>query len=315
MRKFKLSRIRPSVRTGLFKKPEFIAALYASLIAFAINPITQLISYKLNDHWSRPILTIEYVFVHKPATITNIKTIQEYFKQSKLYEQYLSKNILSTKFNFQTILNDIKGISQNALFEDIKNELDNFHHFLEGEKKGLEKEIKQTKNLSPSELRISLLMNADNPENEGGRKDSKNTLVDQLVLKIQEIDQALEDMLKIKKEMRLLVSSTQFKVSVLNKGSTDGLIRNEGSLIIGDSVYAIYRIEPPVSAKILEAVPTYNINYMDYETESVGRVERKTMIELWFQVDRIGDLELQENAKVILRDQNNNKISNQIIRK
>ncbi len=312
MRNTRNFRPRSKNKAKFLKTPEFKAALYASLIAFAISPISQLISYYLSEHWSRPILSIEYVFVNKISEIQNLNSIESYFLKSASYEKYLSKNFITRKLNFQTIGRDMKGFSHSELLAEIKNEFDNFSLYLNEEKLSIEKKTAQIDKMSLSEVKISFLLNSDNAENELPYSSMKIDLKKNFILKIREIEQAIADVKKIKDNIKLSTVAFQLRLSVLNKGSNDGLIRNEGTILFNDTLYAITRIPPPTSSDILNAVPTYNINSsMDFSSNSVGRIEKKTMADFWFQVNKNGslDFDLSKKMKIILKDHSNNEIS------
>ena len=89
-----------------------------------------------------------------------------------------------------------------------------------------------------------------------------------------------------------------FKVQILNRGNTDGLIRNSGTLkLIKEKVeIPLKRISPPKSKNSnVFAVPTTITNLdQKFSERSVGKIEKNSMVETWFSPDsaKIGNSDL-----------------------
>jgi hypothetical protein len=109
------------------------------------------------------------------------------------------------------------------------------------------------------------------------------------------------------------------RLTLLNKGATDGLVRHLGWISYGGIWHRLSRAAPPSEGVISNAVPVFQTNKTppDFASQSVGKVPQDSMVDLWYRFS-IGDRTTAdrprlcspgETIKVRLFDQNNVYIS------
>jgi len=101
---------------------------------------------------------------------------------------------------------------------------------------------------------------------------------------------------------------------VLNKGYSDGLIRNIGAGEYNGQKYEIRRTPFPDASAKMFAVPTYVVNkpFGSFSKDAIGKIEKKTMRELLFSNEsktaRSPICSSNGTFRLILYDQDNSTI-------
>lgn len=304
------------------KWSEIKNAFLGALIVLILSPLAIVIGYKLNEYLSKPILSIEYVFINKIYAVNNLDVLEDYFSKSINYKAYRMKNYSYQFFDLRNIIGYKESLSSDELEKQIKNEISKYKDYLNQSSEEINNKIKQLNKATPSELLVLSISNFDNVEEASDPKLIKQKLRQKFNNLLKQISFENESVLMLDSTFNQSIESIQFKISVLNKGSTDGLIRNEGYVITKGEKYLIKRIPPP-QPKNLNAVATYDVTPRNetYYTNAVGRIEKNTMTEFWYILENKTKFihnyisSLNGSYEVELFDQDNEKINKLVINK
>lgn len=312
-----------------------LAAFVGTLVALILSPISQTISFSLNEYLSRPVLSVEYIELipkEQPIDISTIKLDE--LVQSSGYRLLLQNNIGAAS-EITTFLNK-ESLSSSEELKSFKESIGRFIVSAE-RRKNIIDSLKNilSSNLNEMQMRTILsnyfgAMAQYYAINKGG-----SSLRSVLLLNVQSEKESLESTLKAASEIKnklekvkpLLGGSLKIKISIFNRGGTDGLIRNIGELKFDNNVFSIpiKRTEPdrPSSKSMLESVPVMVTNPTEdsYRSTSVGKVENKSMAEFWYEVDKLKTSEditnklwnilsdsTEHNYSIILFDHTNAKV-------
>lgn len=273
-----------------------LSALVGAMVAIILVPISQTISFMLNEYLSRPILSIEYLeflpeehiqldefknmcqsdefnnycVMKNMKTAINLMSLQS-GKATLSLEEKSELNDALSKFKaelssrilfLKTIQNNI---SSNKSEESIKKAYAKYH----GAAAQYSMMMITTENMQTS-LSSSLQV----------EKDALN-IIDKTVSRIIE---------SLNKNSNQIVGTLKIKVSVLNRGDTDGLIRNVALLRLSNSNISVSlkKITLPANELTLQSVPVTVVNPSEdsQRSTSVGKIERKSMTEIWYEIDK-----------------------------
>ena len=298
------------------KTTEFRNGLYGTLIAFAISPISIFMGFKLNDYLARPILSIEYISAKPTIQISGKDVIQKYFTVSELYHQFVMQSAGPNSIDLQKFQPETENIAQTELLSSIFTQFDLYLNYITAQINTFKRKESDLNLMRRSELGIDAAFYL-----EPGIDIIDTTLLRSLLRKefdekIRLLGKEADEVKQLKNQVIPIVSNIELKVTILNKGSSDGLLRNTGIITIGDSTYHLERIPEPLSQNILNAVPTFNVNPGSdlLLSNSVGRIGKNTMLDLWYKITSTQsgtsctDLCKSGRYKIILYDQNNEEI-------
>jgi len=279
-----------------------IGALAGGVAGLFVAPISQILSFELGEHLSRPILSIEYVepIIHRSSI--------------RIPTSELAELVGSPSFQFAS-LQGIAGVQQLRTFQTSSEQLDPSEtERLRGICARISESIgNRLDNLAAWQDRLE----ADNSESDvreiatqllGSQAAAaafvndvdtlKAMISSQINYQVQSISALKDDIDVLTKKLSASqeegISNIVLKVSVLNQGRTDGLIRNIGEMRIGgrDIVVPLHRTEPVenTSPKInlFQSVPVTVTNQQREATRrrGVGSVDSNSMSEYWFEADR-----------------------------
>ena len=269
------------------------AAFIGSIVAIILSPL----SFYLSQFLSRPVLSIEYVeTVSAEPVITVSASAIGALVQSPGYMTFISEHPAERA----TIYPGLRGSlsveqakqlvrSLGTLEKDLREKLARI--------KAIEKDL--TRETNPANVKLMIqnytgpLFNSFAVVNDP-LTSMKASFLQQLQADAGPASDLLEKTESILKSVRDPTSpaaNVQFKVSVLNRGDTDGLIRSVGRFELLDAKLSteISRIEQPKpvnSTASALAVPVAVTNPPDaIREQSVGRVEKHSMIEAWFAIN------------------------------
>ncbi len=293
---------------------EFTSALYASILAFAISPFSVLLGFQLNEYLSRAILSIEYISSNPIYKVNGLDSVKYYFQSSPLYNEFKRNSINTGVIDLQYLENYANDFPPEELIDVIKNNILQFQQYLVNEDIATKKRIAKIDNLKPSEVRTAFLFETDANEDENNIENMRIRLKSKLSEKSLLTQQAQNQMLRFSQLLSRDLISVRLKITILNNGSTDGLVRNEGKIILGQDTFVLERTSPPIVRNPTNAVPTFNVNPSnEYSSNSVGRIEKNTMVDFWYGIKiqpntSCPDICSRGSYKVILYDQKNSPI-------
>ncbi len=302
----------------LIQSNKFRESFIAAAVVLCLSPFSIYLGFRLNTFLSKPMLSIEYVSRYE----------KEYFNFDKLtlllrmvinngiYQEYRSKTWSSANSFDLRMVKNIPSLAQPGdLAKKIKGEIEHYEGYLDSAVKEVEVEIKKLPNISKIDMRILAHQFLDS---------SSTEKEDKLMVKLRayfnkkkmEINSTKGVIKKIRENLSDLGKTVDVKLTILNKGSTDGLIRNRGTIYDGENKYRIQRIPPPTAHNALNAVPTFQVNAPPgtFSPQSVGQIIKNTMTELWFRVEEQktgntgGVCSKQDQFTVTLYDQDNKPV-------
>ena len=316
----------------------FFTAIVTSIATIIVSPISISLAFWLNDYFARPILSVEYIQVfHEYEKLQNPK-----FDIKKiLFSDSFQMNLLrgssesldkfmkygNNEFLSESEINDLKMLS-----EDVK--------------------ISSKKKLDTLKIYYNRILNNDfNPDTYAEySKKIKNKSFTAKTNEINFEDLKARTKIDIEKEMenesdllRLInnllnklnfessknINDLKFKLSIQNKGNTDGLIKSIGEMsILGEDIsFPIINIPPPKKKSNVMAIA---VTIADEEPEaptsqSVGKIEKHSLKEFWFGIEKNNNSkEGLQNLNVFIKknkpiwinidlaDHNNSKIKSKV---
>jgi hypothetical protein len=275
--------------------PVLVASVVTLIFSSVVSPVSQVFSYYLSDYLSQPIMSIEYVEIIRdlPVFTPPTKEVDELIR-SPAYMAYVSSHP-----EFASVFG--VGLGQNASTSDIAR-LSETTRMMIGDL-GLWRErirLARAKLQGDTDLDglkkviTTYFAGMFNPYATSGGPVSN--IRQAFLLQLSAEDEKVSSILHPAENLaaalgRLTLPSTglKLKVSVVNRGNTDGLILSHAVLAIRDtpdSAIPLSRIPPPKSPDVGSelAVRTFVVNSSEAIREgSVGKVEKHTMTEFWFQ--------------------------------
>lgn len=272
-----------------------ISAMVASVITLLLSPFSQTISYYMTEYLSRPIMSVEYVDLVRsaPAFVPPSEAIEDLIR-SPAYMSYVSSHLeltytLSLGLHKRASASEIDTISQTVitLIHRLKKREDrirlareqiNDRDYASDPKSvisayfGGEFNPYATSNAPTAKIKEAFLTQI-------GAEDDRDSSLLRLTEKLKA---ALDD-------IRLPSTGLTLKVSVENRGNTDGLVLNKAILSIQSvpvSVIPLSRVPAPKPTRPDDGLAVRTVVTNPPETAvqgSVGRVEKHTMTEFWFR--------------------------------
>jgi hypothetical protein len=147
----------------------------------------------------------------------------------------------------------------------------------------------------------------------------RSSLQSALQAKAQAASSMREEVSNLVTYLANVAPGVRLRLTLLNRGATDGLVRHHGEITYRGNVYPISRTAPPSADLKAMAVPVFqtNVSGDDYAAGSVGKIEQDSMAEFWFAftpaaageqssaeaVCRSGEI-----VEIVLFDQNRNEV-------
>jgi len=296
---------------------EFKGPFVAALIALLLSPFSISLGFLLNNYFSKPILSIEYAsrYVKSYLNKSKVTSLLGDVANDQTYLDYRSSKILGAdNFDLRTLAYIPESNAPRELVDKITKDLTGYSDYLSGELAKLSTSIKGLPKIDDVDLKVQAFRVLDNPTYKDGDELRKLLLAHH--------KERINILTAIRNKLDLIINGMSIvdnieyiKFSVLNKGSSDGLIRNHGDILYNGIQYKIYRVPPPSSSQsLLIAVPTFQVNasQTDYSPRSVGQIVQHTMTEIWFRINMHNSNGLCSKGggyKVELSDQDNDRIS------
>lgn len=314
----------------------FITALITSLATLLLSPIAIAVGFWLNDYLARPILSVEYVEVipEKKRFETPTAEIGK-LMQSVGFQSYRRKGVMDIQTQqFFQLSNKKQGLSSKDI-STLKESCQHYHALMLEREKQLQNYLQSIQD-NPTESKLREIAIAyygatygvPAPFMPGENLDTmKNTLIAKIINEIKTVKESgdysktLE--VKLSQYSRAPLEKIRLKLSVLNKGNTDALVRSSGDISFEKSqiTIPIYQEDPPpkdnrnaVLVTIADELPK-RIGGI-----SVGKIEKHTLKYFWYSINYVKtDKESQRlldelikgsiKYKVLIRNQNDELIN------
>lgn len=280
---------------------EIRSALIATLVAVILSPLSLTISNKLNQHFSRADLSIENVDAIREETMVSIPLEAfTHLLNSEGFRGRIARSMENARrvAGFEHIE---KGLSE-AQFRSFKKAIIDFQEETKKREARLAALIKDAEVASSAvDVQVISAGYLDIPVEFAPKTDDPKKTLAELSPQLTSEHVSTEELLVlIDNFVRLLDAAEKdamgqlyLKVSILNRGSSDGLVRNQGVIVIASLGLRvpITRTTERKAASPLEnlAVPVSVVSSSDegWHSGSVGKVEKNSMSEYWFALDRV----------------------------
>ena len=311
-------------------KLTLISAMIGAVTAVLFIPISQTISFVLNEYLSRPILSIEYIELI-PEKNVDVKLLNSIIHSDEFNKQCLAKNmqnamtLSSINLSKETYSSE-EFLKLNEVLVNLNKEIEERRIFL----KNLQNSIKNTN----SEEKINSIFTKyygatfQSSLIQGDLHFKVMTLVTVIETDKDELKQLNSQISTAIDEVKNLsvqpINTLKLKLSILNRGNTDGLIRNIAYLKLNNITASLIKISSPVEIPPSAAVPVTVMNPSEEapRTTAVGKVEKKAMTDIWYALNKNSfknsDLEIFFNNfndhkeikyRIVLFDQKSDSIS------
>jgi hypothetical protein len=312
-----------SVVLDSMKDPDMWSGIHANLLpwmlALLLTPLIVQCSFSSDRAAASARLSIEYALLSAsslPLADDASQLIQQISRHA-IYREYVLTRGMSGQL-FDIAMFSIQGSNPSPITRSkLKAEVTAFIDYIGRYRSERTTEKSSLATLSENKLRLLAFPMLNHlPTETSSLRDSVSEALDERIVQIDALTEAaskLNDRLPAGD-----VSEIQVKLTLLNKGATDGLVRNEGWIIYRDHRYEMERAAPPSTELTGPAVPVFQTNPSDsdFSPQSVGKIETDAMTELWYTfspegiaVNPAALCGNDELIKVILYDQNNKEVS------
>jgi len=286
-------------------KSEFSAALTASFVTFIISPFTIYLGFSLNQQLARAQLSIEYVYFEQNDDAIDqsdelLESLIERLMEHSMYAEFLSAEEYSP--SIRQFGNGSKKRAR-AILLRLKS-------YISKQKVILNEDLEL---LPKSELVQRAFRYDISLEGDAEILTLLETKNAEIMQDITRAEGLIED---IELSFSSMTNEVLVNLNVLNKGSTDGLVRNIGSMMVDGKSIRLLRAPMP-SDNNQDAIPVREVNplYNNFSPNAVGRVMQNTMSDMWFKASTSTSLcgNKNDHFEVILFDQNNEALSKKIM--
>lgn len=276
-----------------------LSAAIGAAVALTLSPISLAVSFYLTNYLARPILSIEYAemfeqagsvkvpvalisrFVQSPGFQTNA---MHSMQLGSLLSFYMSRTEMTAEEQpkLASIVAEYKGVleGREIMLSELEKELESAHT-------PEDVDVVQQKYITA----LGALASFSNVESwDKARLKAKLSIDLSAIRQAEEIRATLYDTIK---KITPEVSSIRVKISILNRGNTDGLVFQSGKLRLGSSPdFSIVRTNAPratpSSQQSAVQVIVTNPPPESLSQGAVGKVEKNSLAEFWFALERDG---------------------------
>jgi hypothetical protein len=276
-----------------------VAAFVGIVVALILSPLTQSLSFFLSEYLARPLLSIEFVEVVPEEAPTSLppSEIKEFVQSSAFRSLLMSGNqSAASVMSFQdrdscssSELKSLKSAVDLLVRAVIRRsaELLAFEHAMSGTPTD-----RQVREVAQKFSAQSAMMFAAVPD----PKVIQRSLGPQIDAELAAVKDGSNAIRRLQTHLNRVPPRTAgtiwLKLSIANRGSSDGLVRNTGRLIIlpdtmGLPISRSNGPAPPRANPAMLGVPVNVLNSVPAEIRaaSVGRVEKHSFAEFWYNVD------------------------------
>jgi hypothetical protein len=237
------------------RKEVLTAVITAAITTVIFTPITLFLAYKLNDYWSKDKISIARVDLVPETTklFYPSNKIMELEQNSRFKNYLTSRGSSIYQFNPGFYNNQLRKFLTKKDINEIRIVLEDFSKFDEELKVREDTAIQQLKNYSKGSNILNIFSTINHPRliyrqlvGENDEEVAKR-LLDFLKNDQSSIEAANQykiDILKTLEDFKPeRIGRVEIKTTLLNSGDTDGLVKQDGKLYIGDRKEPIYITE------------------------------------------------------------------------
>ncbi|TKB25455.1 hypothetical protein FCL47_12985 [Desulfopila sp. IMCC35006] len=296
------------------------------VIALIAAPMVVPFTFQRERAAAEPDLSIEYAFLSeqsRPLPKDIVELMNRMLNQQRYLEFVSASMVEGERDNLLVHITPGARLSP-EIIGHIVSGTSAFQDYLEQLLRELERQKAQLKTLDLKELSTLAFHILDDqlPSDENALRATVGSALND---KIAGVKSLVADANRIQEAIKVNTSDILVRVMLLNKGARDGLVRNRGKLVYRDDrdrdrkrdpvlVYEMERTPPPSAELNTMSVPVFQTNEPEdyYATRSVGKIEKDSMAEFWYQLssktNQVSDVfrlcQQGEQLEVILNDHN-----------
>jgi len=297
-----------------------LANLLPWALALALAPIVVPWSFERDRAAAKPKISIEYAFLSRqsqsiPNDVAN--QITEASRQS-IYRAFVQSRLMSgARADMAAFLVPGSRLGP-EMRQQLLVEAAALREYLDQLQKELGAQKSSLAQLPEEELRSFAFSVLDDPSSLD-EANPREFLSKALSEKASSVASLRELVAKLENIVTTSVPEIRVRLTLLNRGATDGLVRHHGEIKYRGETYSMTRTAPPSSDLNQLAVPVFQTNAGgdDFSAGSVGKIEQDSMGEFWYAFrpkpePRDADLKTLcrpgERVSVLLYDQNRSAV-------
>lgn len=280
-------------------KTIFLTALVTALGTLLIIPFSITLGFWLNDYLARPMLSVEYAeLIPEASRVPLPSTELNNIVQSSHYRSSLMKGQVGRANMLMTYLQKTQGLTSQEV-DELKDMVKQYMKIIDDRESSLNSLISKLNGKPTDEQLREIALSYAGPAGQYmTMQDQSDTIHKSLNAQIKnEISTGKESKSLAMKLLKKIdgastdsIEKIRVKISILNKGNTDGLIRGVGKIHFIDSnlELPIRSCPPPKKKNVTMAIMVTLAEELPKpaSNKSVGKIEKRTMTEFWYEIDR-----------------------------
>jgi hypothetical protein len=276
-----------------------LSAGIGAAVAIVLSPISLVLSFHLTNYLSRPVLSLEYaeMFERAGSVKVPVALISRFVQSPGFQTNAMHSMQLGSLLSYYMARTEMAAEERPKLVSIVAE----YKGILEGRRAALselEKELEQANGSEDFEVvqqkygaMLGALASFSNVETLDKPKLKAKLSID--LSAIQQAEQIREALNEAIQALEPQVSSIRVKVSILNRGNTDGLVFQTGKMRFANGPeFSIVRTNAP-RAQPSTQTPAVQVVVTNPPSEpvsqgAVGKVEKNSMAEFWFSLERNG---------------------------
>jgi uncharacterized membrane protein len=272
---------------------DLLVSILPAVLALAAGPYVLQHTFQRERELARPILSVEYAFLMRDQQPLPdaVKQLVGAITGNRLYTEFLTARLTDGHLFDLRSVHDIPGSRLSpAMRKKFAEALAAYRQHLEQAQRATAAARQGLDAMPPSELRKLAFLNLEGLPS-GSDAELRQRLEEQLEGKGDRLRGALDQVATLQGALTGEATNVRMRLSILNRGATDGLIRHHGEIRYRGDTYVIKRTPAPSSDLSMMAVPVFQTNEASdsIALQSVGKIERDSMAEFWFEFVRKGD--------------------------
>jgi len=269
-----------------FAKSEIQLAIFAVVL----SPFSIWAGLYLNERWAKPMLSVEYVVrtQNDDIDVQRVTFTAAKFGKLELYETFARKSRIRGGFlDFRNLEAHLQQMDLSKFLELAHRTSVEYLAYIRQLENSNDELTGKLDKLDDFQLNVVAHKKLDHFVGLSD-KEIVNLIRQTLVQEAVEVRGSKKLLGELEKILSSGTPSTLFQISIQNRGSTDGLIRNLGRIGYKQNFIDIIRVPPPKSnGGTLVAVPTFEMNgaalNANMSKKAVGQIAGNSMANFWFK--------------------------------
>lgn len=253
------------------------------VLALALAPIVVPWSFERDRAAAKPKVSVEYAFLSRQSQAIPREVADAIGRWSgqSFYQAYRQhRQIGGPQPDVAAFI--LSGARLGPkMYQGLQTEVLAFRKYLEGQQASLSDQKLRLESVPEDELRSFAFDVLDDPSTLD-ESNARGFLSAAIGAKAVAVRQLQEDLGSVERVLAESAPEIRIRLTLLNRGATDGLVRHHGEIAYRGKSYELKRTAPPSSDADVLAVPVFQTNAADYSAGSVGKIEQDSMVEFWY---------------------------------